>query len=156
MEGLDRAVESAIANYVERNKSKVMKNPSNVFCQALRKVLGKMELMMLTNDEIAIEEEREALRHYIIRNKRQLHTTEDLLSAMQYVKGISNRFGSTGGGAEGVEAAVLSDPKVISAQEQLLLWRHAAAIFLVRQQAKDALNSYHLLLAETLTKVRRS
>ncbi|AAZ12829.1 uncharacterized protein TEOVI_000058300 [Trypanosoma equiperdum] len=154
MEGLDRAVDAAAARYIELQKPSMGESPPNVFCRVLRKITTALEANMLSRCDIIMKEERQALRNHLLRDRRQLHTMHDLVGAMRYVEELSRHFQDSAKNPASVNMSVLSDPEVLLAREQLLLWRRAAAIFLVRQQAKEALNSYHLLLAETLTKTR--
>ncbi|RNF13722.1 uncharacterized protein Tco025E_06068 [Trypanosoma conorhini] len=153
MEELDRAIELAVARHLEFQSEEGKKTP-NVICDGVRKLTNEARLNTLTKGDIALQKERRALRDLLLRDRRQLHTTGDLRSALEYVEGVSDRLCTDDAGEAGLRKIISTDAAVKAAQDQLLLWRRSAAVFLVQQQAKEVLEAYQLLLAETLTKTR--
>ncbi|KEG09668.1 hypothetical protein DQ04_04841040 [Trypanosoma grayi] len=153
MEELDRAIEGAVERYAEYQRDHAEKAP-NAVCEGLRKLGSEVKVSTLSKGDIMMQKERKVLRDLLLRDRRQLHTTEDLTSAVRHAENVSERLHNTNTHDGGLQATVAADSAVENAQEQLLLWRRSAVVFLLRQQAKDALGAYHLLLAETLTKTK--
>ncbi|ESL11572.1 hypothetical protein TRSC58_00673 [Trypanosoma rangeli SC58] len=153
IEELDRAMEAAVARYLEFQSEDGSKSP-NIICSGVRKLTNEARVSTLTKGDIALQKERRALRDLLLRDRRQLHTTGDLRSALDYVENVSDRLRSDDAKEAGLRKVVSADTAVKMAHDQLLLWRKSAAVFLVQQQAKEVLDAYQLLLAETLTKTR--
>lgn len=64
----------------------------------------------------------------------------------------NNPIGTKNGIIDPLTEAIRNDHGVQLALQQAELWRNAAGTFLLQQQAKDALKSYHLLMSECLTR----
>ncbi|EKF99392.1 hypothetical protein TCSYLVIO_009689 [Trypanosoma cruzi] len=151
MEELDQAIEAAVLRYVEFQSDRGTKAP-NAICDGVRKLTSEAKLNTFSKGDIIMQKEQRSLRDLLLRDRRQLHTTEDLRSALKYVETVSDELCYENAKDGGLKASVSGDTAVKVAREQLLLWRKSAAVFLVQQQAKEVLGAYQLLLAETLTK----
>ncbi|KAH9599920.1 hypothetical protein LSM04_002610 [Trypanosoma melophagium] len=153
MEELDKAIEAAVAHFLEFHRDRAERAP-NVICEGVRKLSDIAKLNTLSSGDIIMQREANALRDLLLRDQRQLHTTEDLRSALKYVEDAIGQLNRNNDPDNALKATITADPAVGIAEEQLLLWRKSASLFLVREQAKEALSAYNLLLAETLTKTK--
>ncbi|ORC86640.1 uncharacterized protein TM35_000272300 [Trypanosoma theileri] len=153
MEELDKAIEAAVSHFLEFQRDRADRAP-NVICEGIRKLSDEAKVNTLSSGDIIMQREAKALRDLLLRDKRQLHTAEDLRSALNYVENVISKLNKKNGHDNALQATIIADPAVGIAEEQLLLWRKSASLFLVREQAKEALSAYNLLLAETLTKTK--
>ncbi|KPI84278.1 hypothetical protein ABL78_6669 [Leptomonas seymouri] len=167
MEELDRAVANVAAGHAAALEEPPAPTPGPL-SDGVRIIVETSQADVLSSGQRQLAERRKELEKMLRRAQRQLHTEEDVRAAVEYTKqldehltagarrtsvfsGLAPFLSSTSHNA--FLAAVRSDAAVKSAVRQVDLWRDSATDFLVNRQAEDALLSYHLLLAETLTKV---
>jgi hypothetical protein len=164
MEELDRAVAEVMAGYAAALETPPALTPGPL-SDGVRKLVDASRADVLTSGQRQLAERRKDLEKMLRQARRQLHTEEDVRAAVEYTKEIdqhlaagatkTSSFFQLTSSANQTEflAAVRSSTAVKSAIRQVDLWRDAATTFLVHRQAEDALRSYQLLLAETLTSV---
>ncbi|KAG5486261.1 hypothetical protein LSCM1_07384 [Leishmania martiniquensis] len=163
MEELDQAVGAVAMRY-----GAALEEPSTatsgILSDSVRKLVGLTRADTLTRGQRQLAERRKDLERMLRRAQRQLHTEEDIRAALDYTRELNHHLVAVAPSRTGVLlpslskkndflAAVRSDEEVKKAAQQLDLWRDSATTFLVHRQAQDALESYYLLLAETLTAV---
>lgn len=166
MEELDRAVGAVAVRYAAALEAPPAVTPG-LLSDWVRKATVITRADMLSGGQRRLAERRKDLERMLQRAQRQLHTEEDIRAALDYtteldqhlVAGAPRRLkflrSASAASPDEFLAAVRSDSEVKKAVEQLDLWRDSAATFLVHRQAEDALQSYYLLLAETLTTVNQ-
>ncbi|KAL7697591.1 hypothetical protein N2W54_004971 [Lotmaria passim] len=166
MEEVDRAVAAVAAGYAAALETPPSATPGPL-SDGMRKIGETFRADVLSSGQRQLAERRKDLEKMLRRARRQLYTEEDVRAAVEYTKQLDEHFvagapkpsiffglsSSSSPGKNEFLAAVRSDTAVKQAIQQVDLWRDAATAFLVNRQAEDALQSYHLLLAETLTKV---
>ncbi|KAG8348039.1 hypothetical protein TRVL_01124 [Trypanosoma vivax] len=149
---LRNAIESASNRYVELCLKDGLEKAPNVMCETLHKIITKMKANTMRKGDVIAHREQEAFQELLRSECCQLRMTVDLEEAMKYVEEVTQGLRAGATGDDALLTAISADPEVVVAQQQLQLWRRSTAAFLVRQQAMDALSSYQILLAETLTK----
>ncbi|KAK7196613.1 hypothetical protein NESM_000600000 [Novymonas esmeraldas] len=163
MEELDRAVGGVAARYAAPAVAPPPPTPG-LLSDTVRRMIGMTRADTLSGGRRRLAERRKDMEEMLRRAQRQLHTEEDVRAALDYTVELDGHFAAGAprraglwaavpSGAEDFVAAVRADAEVKKAIQQLDLWRDAATTLLVHRQAEAALQSYHLLLAETLTAV---
>lgn len=169
MEELDRAVAEVAAGYAAALEAPPAATPGPL-SDGVRKIVDASRADVLSRGQRQLAERRKDLEKMLRRAQRQLHTEEDVRAAVEYTKQLDEHLAAGAPKKASILAglvpssltsssqnefldAVRSNPSVKDAILQVDLWRDSATTFLVNKQAEDALHSYHLLLAETLTKV---
>lgn len=170
MEELDRAVAEVAAKFAAVLEEPAAPTPGPL-SDGVRKIVIASKADVLSSGQRQLAERRKDLERMLRRAQRQLHTEEDVRAAVDYTKQLDQHLAATASAAPKTSilsaltsssssareneflAAVRASASVKSAMELVDLWRDSATTFLVHRQAEDALQSYHLLLAETLTQV---
>ncbi|KAG5507244.1 hypothetical protein JIQ42_06650 [Leishmania sp. Namibia] len=163
MEEVDRAVGAVAMRYAAALEEPPAATPG-ILSDSVRKLVRMTRVDTLSRGQRQLAERRKDLERMLRRAQRQLHTEEDIRAALEYTKELDRHLAAVSPSRTGVLlsrsssrndflTAVRSDSEVKKAVQQLDLWRDSATSFLVHRQAEDALRSYYLLLAETLTAV---
>ncbi|KPA74225.1 putative mitochondrial hypothetical protein [Leptomonas pyrrhocoris] len=163
MEELHHAVAEVTAGYAAALEEPPAPTPGPL-SDGVRKVVAAARADVLSNGQRQLAERRKDLEKMLRRAQWQLHTEEDVRAAVEYTRQLDQHLAShspatshlssaSPAGKDEILAAIRSDTAVKNAMRQVDLWRDSATTFLVNHQAEDALQSYHILLAETLTKV---
>ncbi|CAJ1005933.1 hypothetical protein Q4I28_001250 [Leishmania naiffi] len=163
MEELDHAVGTVAMRYAAVLQEPPAATPG-ILSDSIRKIVGMTRADTLSRGQRHLARRQDDLERMLRRAQRQLHTEEDIRAALDYTKELDDHlaaatprrgalFLSSSSRKDDFLAAVRSDSEVKKAIQQINLWRDSAVTFLVHRQAEDALQSYYLLLAETLTAV---
>ncbi|CAC9449867.1 conserved hypothetical protein [Leishmania infantum JPCM5] len=163
MEELDRAVGKVAMRYAAALEELPNATPG-ILSDSVRKLVGMTRADTLSKGQRQLAERRRDLERMLRRAQRQLHTEEDIRAALDYTRELDQHLQAAApkrtdlllslpSRKDNFLAAVRSDSEVKKAIQQINLWRDSATTFLVHRQAEDALQSYYLLLAETLTAV---
>lgn len=130
---------------------------SNFFLDGFRMVVRKLRLNTLSSSQVENEKYRLAFEALFKDEQNALNTEKDMMAAMDYAATLRRLLSFDGTdrklSSDPLAMAIASDHGVQLAVAQLDLWRNATATFLLQEQAKSVLNSYYVLLSESLTAI---
>lgn len=162
MSELDRAIAAVATKHAASLETPPEPTPGTA-SDAIRVLVKTFHLDALSTGQRRLVERRKDLERMLLHAHRQLHTTEDVRAALDYTQQLEEELMTRAPRrlqwfglhkkADAFMVAIRADPEVRKALAQISVWREAATTLLVHRQAEEALRCYHLLLAESLTKV---
>eukprot|EP00796_Vickermania_ingenoplastis_P010165 gene10165-7119_t len=147
---------------IERYGGVAMVHPAHqkgsIFLDGLHMALRSLRLNTLTSGQQEEAKRREAIESLFKSERRLLQSKEDVLAAMRYVASLrcllTDGDGTSRSAAKDpLTLAIQKDHRVQLALQQAELWRNSAGTFLLQEQAREALSSYHVLLSESMTRL---
>ncbi|EPY23016.1 hypothetical protein STCU_07942 [Strigomonas culicis] len=156
---LDDAVEKASKAYFQFSENP--RHTPSVAADSMHKLTNLFKIDTLSHGQRELVKKRALLDRLLIKEKRQLHTVEDVRAALDHVERVKEKFGQPAKKSfffkdDDHQVSLQRDLAVTKAVKQLELWKSVTATFLLQEQAREALQSYSILLSETLTKVNKT